>query len=154
LRQKYDAILVGAGTWIKDHPKLDVRDCAEPHRRNPVILVHDPKKRLSKDQMNPSVHLFHQKEMCDLIQAVESHDFGFELQSVFCEGGARSLNQLFEAGRVDLVHRFIGQKDFGAHGPSSPHRVSGFSPETSNAWECATLCEFGNDLLQEWVKCS
>jgi diaminohydroxyphosphoribosylaminopyrimidine deaminase/5-amino-6-(5-phosphoribosylamino)uracil reductase len=46
LRQKYDAIVVGAGTWMDDEPRLDVRDCASPHRRNPVRLIFDPKGRL------------------------------------------------------------------------------------------------------------
>jgi diaminohydroxyphosphoribosylaminopyrimidine deaminase/5-amino-6-(5-phosphoribosylamino)uracil reductase len=47
LRQKYDAILVGAGTWICDRPALTVRDCALPHRRNPARLVFDPKGKLA-----------------------------------------------------------------------------------------------------------
>ncbi len=42
LRQKYDAILVGARTWIRDRPQLSVRDCATPHRRNPHRLIFDP----------------------------------------------------------------------------------------------------------------
>jgi diaminohydroxyphosphoribosylaminopyrimidine deaminase/5-amino-6-(5-phosphoribosylamino)uracil reductase len=46
LRQKYDAILVGAGTWIHDRPGLDCRDSAPPHRRNPLRMVFDPSGRL------------------------------------------------------------------------------------------------------------
>ena len=46
LRQKYDAIVVGAGTFLADHPRLTVRDCAPPHHRNPERWVFDPKGRL------------------------------------------------------------------------------------------------------------
>ncbi|NDG83647.1 MAG: bifunctional diaminohydroxyphosphoribosylaminopyrimidine deaminase/5-amino-6-(5-phosphoribosylamino)uracil reductase RibD [Proteobacteria bacterium] len=46
LRQKYDAIVVGAGTFLADHPKLTVRDCALPHQRHPERWVFDPKGRL------------------------------------------------------------------------------------------------------------
>lgn len=151
LRQKYDAILVGAGTWILDQPRLNVRDCAEPHRRSPVILIHDPSERLTHLSTSKSFYVFHQKSPTDLIKAVEEFDFGFELQSVFCEGGARTLNELFRVGGVDLVHRFIGHKDFGA----SKHRITEFQPERLNSsWKSLTVAKFGNDHLQEWVKCS
>ena len=46
LRQKHDAILVGAGTWIHDRPRLDCRNSAPPHRRNPLRMVFDPKGHL------------------------------------------------------------------------------------------------------------
>ena len=151
LRQKYDAILVGAGTWIKDQPHLNVRDCAQPHRRNPVILIHDPKKQLTALPPSKSIHVFNQEAISDLISAVEAKDLGFELQSVFCEGGARTLNELFSAGRIDLVHRFIGQKDLG----TSKHRIIEFSEGLSvPLWSHIVSANFGNDLLQEWVKCS
>jgi diaminohydroxyphosphoribosylaminopyrimidine deaminase/5-amino-6-(5-phosphoribosylamino)uracil reductase len=46
LRQKYDAILVGAGTVLADHPTLTVRDCAGPHHRQPLRLLFDPGARI------------------------------------------------------------------------------------------------------------
>ena len=151
LRQKYDAILVGAGTWIADRPRLNVRDCAEPHRRNPVILIHDPKKRLVQETLPPGVRRFTQQSAADLVSAVENTDFGFELQSVFCEGGARTLNELFKTGRIGLVHRFIGEKDFGSEAEGSPHRIREFRPEADSNWVCTTLCDLEYDQLQEWV---
>lgn len=151
LRQKYDVILVGAGTWLKDLPRLNVRDCAEPHRRNPTIVIHDPKKHLVGLNRESGRFVFHDQTIEGLIDTVEKTDFGFELQSVFCEGGARTLSELFRSGRIDLVHRFIGRKDFGA----SKHRVEGFRPEKQGSpWVLETSAKFGNDFLQEWVKCS
>ena len=46
LRQKYDAIVVGAGTVLSDFPSLNVRDCALPHSTQPVRIVFDPKGKL------------------------------------------------------------------------------------------------------------
>ena len=145
LRQKYDAILVGAGTWLRDHPKLTARDCALPHRRNPAIIIYDPKKRLGGTKVE-QCFVFQQSNIADFISAVHATDFGFELQSIFCEGGAHTLNELFSVGRIDLVHRFIGQKDLGA----SKHCITAFNPDSS--WKSLATHRFGNDLLQEWVK--
>ena len=151
LRQKYDAILVGAGTWIRDQPQLTVRDCAGPHRRNPIVLVHDPKNLLESLPSSKIFYVFKEQKIADLISVIEQKNFGFELQSVFCEGGARTLNELFRAQRIDLVHRFVGQKALG----SSKHRIMEFHPESPGTiWTRAASTNFGNDLLQEWVKCS
>lgn len=46
LRQKYDAILVGAGTVLADHPALTVRSCRGPHHRQPVRVLFDPHARI------------------------------------------------------------------------------------------------------------
>ena len=43
LRQRYDAILVGAGTLLADHPRLNVRDSILPHQNFPVPVILDPK---------------------------------------------------------------------------------------------------------------
>jgi diaminohydroxyphosphoribosylaminopyrimidine deaminase/5-amino-6-(5-phosphoribosylamino)uracil reductase len=43
LRQKYDCILVGANTVLKDFPRLDVRDCAPPRQCQPLPIIFDPK---------------------------------------------------------------------------------------------------------------
>lgn len=45
LRQKYDAIMVGAGTVLADDPALTVRDAAGDRHRHPLRLVYDPNGR-------------------------------------------------------------------------------------------------------------
>ncbi|MEO5970402.1 MAG: bifunctional diaminohydroxyphosphoribosylaminopyrimidine deaminase/5-amino-6-(5-phosphoribosylamino)uracil reductase RibD [Bdellovibrionia bacterium] len=54
LRQKYDTLLVGAGTVLADYPKLTVRDCDLPHQAQPLPIIFDPRGKLlgiSKKQM-------------------------------------------------------------------------------------------------------
>lgn len=47
LRQKYDAIMVGAQTVLCDKPRLTARDSAKPLVRNPHKIIYDPSGRLA-----------------------------------------------------------------------------------------------------------
>ena len=177
LRQKYDAILVGAQTWVTDRPSLTVRDCAEPHRRNPNRLVYDPKGLLTELSVSEilihresPVFVYLEQSVYDakktalpkdlnlswipfqgiegFVRAVETTVFDRPLQSIFCEGGARLLNVLMQHGIFDAVHRFQGKRVFDR--VDSRHRVN-FSPDQN--WFCAINHQFQDDVLQEWVKC-
>ncbi len=46
LRQRSDAIVVGAQTFLQDRPSLTVRDCTGAKERHPSRIVVDPKSRL------------------------------------------------------------------------------------------------------------
>jgi diaminohydroxyphosphoribosylaminopyrimidine deaminase/5-amino-6-(5-phosphoribosylamino)uracil reductase len=46
LRQRYDAIMIGAGTALADLPSLTVRDCPPPRDRHPHRIVVDPGARI------------------------------------------------------------------------------------------------------------
>ncbi len=46
LRQRYDAILIGAGTLFNDFPLLNVRDCALPHNTSPLKIILDPRGKV------------------------------------------------------------------------------------------------------------
>ncbi len=169
LRQKYDAILVGAETWIKDEPQLTVRDCALPHRRNPKRLVFDPSgkvhqgdfkntlvftciDRLAKDS-DPRIWIPIQatRESPTLLnefkRAVESAPSIQPLQSVFCEGGAQLLNLLIQSDMLDAIHIFTGQKKWAQN--LDRYRVQIALQEK---WYLEAQHYFDDDYLQEWVK--
>lgn len=46
LRQRYDGIVIGAGTALADRPSLTVRDCPPPHAHHPHRIVFDPNGRV------------------------------------------------------------------------------------------------------------
>lgn len=46
LRQRYDAVLIGAGTAIADKPTLTVRNSRFPIHRHPVRILFDPSNRV------------------------------------------------------------------------------------------------------------
>ncbi len=174
LRQKYDVIIVGAQTYLKDQPKLTIRDCAPPYNRNPVPYVFDPKGIL----LDHSKPIFMKTFVCQSVidakkgdpkpwvvsiegepsspalfgnfqKAVESELLPTQrpLQSIFVEGGARLLNGMLAEDRFDALHIFTGNRTF--EKTSDRYRIQ-FTP--SNSWVCASRHNFEQDLLQEWVK--
>ena len=177
LRQKYDAILVGVHTWLKDRPLLTVRDCAEPHRRNPIKLIFDPSGLLLSEENKEALHrvdsetYFYVSQdqipfgfehpslrkievnrddpyfMSAFKKAVESTIFKTPLQSVFCEGGAALLNLLIRNEIISVAHVFTSPKKWSVN--DDRYRVQ-FSPE--KAWELLSKHYFEDDCLQEWVK--
>ncbi len=150
LRQRYDAILIGARTLISDSPLLSARDCALPHQNDPFPIILDPKGlclEISKDlqtqiiektfsdhrpilylttqsnwkkissswlthQKNihsfglPGVHLI--PEIISLLnEGTLTSLFGHAVQSIFVEGGAKTLTTFIQSGYADVLHVFV-----------------------------------------------
>lgn len=146
LRQRYDAILVTAETWLRDQPRLDVRDCAPPHRRNPLRIVLDRSGRLDQAKLDPSVRRVR------TLDEVETLALDPPLQSVMVEGGPTLLNALIQSDRLDVVHQFTGLKRFDpppAGQDPDRYRIR-WAPDP--AWYCAAQQKIDGDHLQEWVK--
>ena len=105
LRQKYDAIMIGANTLLNDKPSLNVRDCQKPHHRNPLKLVFDPNARLLE---RPSTE---QKTLVDRMRkdpgcyyGVQRHKITDQLRSL--EDASFRVVEL-KAAQEDLVNEFI-----------------------------------------------
>ncbi len=171
LRQKYDAIVVGARTFLADQPALTVRDSAPPHSRNPSRIVFDPKGLLLKNASSfTDWKVFVLQSVLDGLQgptpacvfgipegpeflgnrfklAVERTDWPRPLQSVMVEGGASLLNELFLAQGFDAAHIFTGARNFADK--SDSYRVN-WKPDSQ--WKLVSQHKFEQDDLQEWVK--
>jgi diaminohydroxyphosphoribosylaminopyrimidine deaminase/5-amino-6-(5-phosphoribosylamino)uracil reductase len=141
LRTEYDAILVGAGTVLRDNPRLTVR---RVKGRSPLRVVLD-----GKLSVHPSARLFDTRvartivltsvpamkkyarkvgqltmrgvDVLSLERSTELDPKGvlavlgeMEVSSVLIEGGSRTISKFLEAGLVQAVHCFIAPKIFGA----------------------------------------
>lgn len=108
LRQKYDAILVGAGTVLADKPKLTVRDCALPHHRHPLRLVFDPNGRLILDKNKIA-------SLEEMLAGGQKLVYG--VKKTIWEGQARSMSlakleaigliPIFLQGSLDIFDEFV-----------------------------------------------
>lgn len=166
LRQKYDAILVGAGTWNRDHPALTVRNCAKPHRRNPARVLLDPFAKASVDFIHQDSELFvltaknKIQNWLDLglkkqnLKEIDGdprswvdqvNQLGF--QSIMVEGGAFTLKEFFKLDVFDLAHVFVGDLHWG--NPQKRH----MAPIMDSAkMELKISKKIQTDDLHEWVK--
>ena len=97
LRQKYDAIVVGAGTALNDFPMLDVRDCAAPIQSQPLRILFDPKGRiLNASEAN-------QKKLFERTLNPNQPNFIFILQNTLNNSDSKTLNQLKNEGNVTFL---------------------------------------------------
>ncbi len=174
LRQKYDAIVVGARTFLADQPRLTVRDCAGPLNRNPERFVFDPKGRTldlpeaaregfrilvcepelqARGQGTPAgvIPVPVEKDSSELWtvfqDALQGSEFPRPLQSVLVEGGPGLLRELFKHDFFTVVHRFTGIRNFTAL--SEAHRMEWVG---GGPWILETEEEIQGDLLHEWRK--
>lgn len=142
LRQKYDAILVGSETFLRDRPSLTVRDCAQPIRRQPLRLVLDRSGKIPESQLPEG---WIRVQSFDEVEGLQEQ---FRLQSVLVEGGSKILNAGFAEDRFDAAHVFTGSRSF----PDSPFCVHPPFRAATSRWYCATSQKLATDDLQEWVK--
>jgi diaminohydroxyphosphoribosylaminopyrimidine deaminase/5-amino-6-(5-phosphoribosylamino)uracil reductase len=172
LRQKADAIVVGAGTFLRDRPRLTVRDCALPHQAEPIRFVLDPRGALlglspsalegfqvlvpeellslCQGPISKSVHPVAQSSedpWIRLKQAVEHFSYAKPIQSVFLEGGTKVLREFLSRGWIDGVHDFLGPREFAQ--VSGEHRLE-WAPGAD--WTLIAKEYFDQDLLREWRK--
>lgn len=166
LRHAYDAILVGAGTVLKDDPLLTDRSGLS--RRRPLVrVVLDDKVRLSPESKlattncEAPVLVVGRSENRDLLDkgveilSLDPSDLRFVLdalgrrsiQSVFVEGGAKVAGAFIDAGLVNKVSAFIAPKIIG--GSEAPTAVGGEGVEhiaEALELECVEVIRHGRDI--------
>jgi len=134
LRDKYDAVLVGVNTIVKDNPSL------KGLKRTPFKIVIDPNLRIPRQTFVLKNHpeklivitsLSNKKKAQKISKAVKliflkkekSGQFPIRsilkalyhsgIMSVFVEGGAETIGRFFDAKAVDRVFIFIAPKIIG-----------------------------------------
>lgn len=140
LRHAYDAILVGAGTVLKDDPLLTDRS-GLPRRRSLVRVVLDDKVQLSPQSKlatttceSPVLIMGRvQRDGLKGVEVVNTDPKDLELvlrelgrrsiQSVLVEGGAKVAGSFIDAGLVNKVTVFIAPKIIG--GSDAPTAIGG-----------------------------
>jgi len=132
LRQRVDAILVGAETLRRDNPLLTLRDSgSHPDKRQPWRVI------LSRSgQLPQEAHVFTDsfKAFTFVLPSMEFAEAMKELArreitSVLVEGGGQILDQAFRSQMVDEAHwyltpRFCGGGRPSLDGPEWPHSVA------------------------------
>lgn len=97
LRQKYDAIVVGAGTALNDFPMLDVRDCSGPIQSQPLRILFDPKGRIF------SATELARKKLFERTLNPGQPNFVFTLQNTLANVESKIQTQFKNEGNVTLL---------------------------------------------------
>lgn len=107
-RSRHDAVLVGAGTYLSDHPDLSVRGVEHdgPQPR-PVVVAGRRAVHLSDDHRRRGGIVISNGPVADPLHiATELPDSG--ILSVLVEGGPGLARSFLDAGVVDEIHWYIG----------------------------------------------
>ena len=142
LRGIHDVVMIGAGTFRQDHPRLNVRHSRFPEKSNHVIIVntsgdildkiknsvlyscHDPSRvivavgensKFAREMTKPDFHIWRLPEREGLVDMTGVFQKVYEtgLSSVFVEGGARLVSHLIERGLAHRLYQFIAPQLLG-----------------------------------------
>ena len=147
LRDKYDSILVGVNTVIKDDPSLNglkkklIKVVIDPSLRIPLsskLLKKDPsqviiftsqKSRRRAKKIPSLTKTFFLKESKGNLSLEKILKILYDLgiMSVFVEGGSETVGRLFDERLIDKVYFFIAPKIIGGKGAITSVGGQGFA---------------------------
>ncbi len=163
LRAEMGAVLVGAGTVVRDDPHLTARIRGLPNE--PLRIVLDPQRRLSDTArafLGPGrclrgVGAAHAQDG-DLALPLVADRFDLHamlrrlwdegLTGILVEGGGATLSSFLEAGLADRLDLFMGNAIFG-QGPSWIQGPTLARPSDAGRWQLVRLRRFENDV---WLR--
>ena len=170
LRAQSDAVLVGRETLIRDNPSLNIR--FKGYEKENKVIVFDPKLKSLNEVQNVNIAKVRDHKNIIFLCDEDHQEFSnfsflklkknsggeyclktlakdlfekFKLQSVFVEGGAKTLGAFLEQGVYQRVSVFKGQKVFGEEGVSPFDGLEVSSLEDLKALELFEQKEFGAD---------
>jgi diaminohydroxyphosphoribosylaminopyrimidine deaminase/5-amino-6-(5-phosphoribosylamino)uracil reductase len=168
LRDKYDSVLVGINTVVKDNPGLDglhkrgLKIIIDPELRIPlscrllkkssrqVIIFASSRSKNKITRIPRSAKVFFLEEKKGRLSLSEMLNIIFKLgvMSVFVEGGSETLGRFFEQRLIDKVYFFIAPRIIGGKHALSSVGGRGF-PDLDRACELKDLRidELKKDIL-------
>jgi diaminohydroxyphosphoribosylaminopyrimidine deaminase/5-amino-6-(5-phosphoribosylamino)uracil reductase len=121
LRQRVDAILVGAETIRRDNPRLTLRGTfSQPEKLQPWRVILSRSGDLPEDsivftdQFKERTFILPGMEFADVLRELATR----QIASVLIEGGGIILSQAFRGGFVDEAHWYIAPRFCGGGQPS------------------------------------
>ncbi|HIE36035.1 MAG TPA: RibD family protein, partial [Candidatus Omnitrophica bacterium] len=146
LRDKYDAVLVGVNTVIKDNPRLEglkkssFKVVLDPDFKIPtssylfknkerLIIFTSLKWKEKIEKKFPSLKIIFLKEKEGLfsLKMVLKKLYRLGIASVFVEGGSFTLGKFFEEKLIDKFYFFISFKLIGGKGALTSLGAKGFA---------------------------
>ncbi len=118
LRSHHDAILVGSGTMLADHPRLTVRSWPHAPGRQPLRVVLDRSRRVPEPEDEGWLIERDYDGLPDMLHQLYHHG----ITSLLVEGGATVLRSFVASGLWDEARVEVAPVTLGAHGSArAPH---------------------------------
>lgn len=134
-RARFDAILVGRGTYDTDKPRLDVR--------LPGIEARSPSRWLLTSGNAP-------EDWTALSAPAAIADMA-DVQTLMVEGGAGTARAFLHAGLVDRLLLYRAPRQVGGDGPRMPELSEAILAESAE-WRLTDTRLLGNDTLQVYER--
>lgn len=168
LRDKYDSVLVGINTAIKDNPRLngikrvpykvviDSRLRLPKYsyllKQNPdkLIIFTSKKSRPKRGKIPQAVKVFFLKEAAGKLslKSILKVLYSLGVRSIFVEGGAETAGRFFDEKLVDKIYLFIAPKIIGGKNSFGSVAGRGFpSLQSCPKIEKVSIRRLGEDLL-------
>jgi diaminohydroxyphosphoribosylaminopyrimidine deaminase/5-amino-6-(5-phosphoribosylamino)uracil reductase len=168
LRDKYDCVLVGINTVLKDDPglcglrKIPFRAVVDPQLRIPLdsrlmqenreklIIFSSPKakKRLKLIPSDIKVFFIKEKKGFLPLKKILKILYRLGIMSVFVEGGSQTLGRFFDERLIDKIYFFISPKIIGGRAALSAVGGEGFwSPNFCAQIRNIEVKKLGEDIL-------
>jgi diaminohydroxyphosphoribosylaminopyrimidine deaminase/5-amino-6-(5-phosphoribosylamino)uracil reductase len=182
LRADSQAVVVGAGTAVADHPSLTARDTREPVARQPLRVVLDAHGRVPAEgpvfdqQLAPTLVVTTAGAPADVADAwlaagakvhtvapgengvgVDLHDTlrhlaGLGVLQAMVEGGAQVAGALFDAGLVDRYVAYVAPTVLGVVGRPSIATAGPLSVGDAERMRLSHVTRLGDDVRLDYER--
>ena len=160
-RHRVDAIVVGAGTVIKDNPRLTCRKEGVKDIEQPVRIILDGKQQLSRSATIFCPSLAGKTVLASELMQDTSYQLSalldklhqLEIRSVLVEGGSKVLTEFLQQDLVDEIQCYIAPKLIGGEHALTPFSGLGFVSIAEKPQFSLHSCQqYNDDVLMIYRK--